>query len=179
MKIVCFGDSLTNGEIGYSYRDFLDEQFNTINKGIDGDTIYSMYHRLKHYIENYNDDTINTYIIFIGINDILFQTSTKEDLLNTYNDILILLKLYNKKIVIVGLPYVEYFSFDNNELIEINKKINKLSKKFKAEYIDIFSLQYEQKKKGNKLTLDGVHFNKLSAMLLAEKINKALNKRPW
>ena len=63
MNIICFGDSLTNGDIGYSYRNYLNNEYNTINKGIDGDTTEGMYLRLKNYLNK--DDENKVYIILL------------------------------------------------------------------------------------------------------------------
>ena len=52
-KIVCLGDSLTFGNIGYSYIDFLNKQScdKYINKGKNGDTLIGLYNRLNKLIE--------------------------------------------------------------------------------------------------------------------------------
>ena len=72
MKIICLGDSLTFGNVGYSYIHFLDKKSNNqyVNKGKNGDTVSGVYSRLKKLINKskYNSEI---YILGIGTNDIL------------------------------------------------------------------------------------------------------------
>jgi lysophospholipase L1-like esterase len=70
MKILCIGDSLTAGNVGYSYTKYLKEKYNIENKGINGDTTKCAYNRLKKCINSpvYND--VNLYIVSIGVNDL-------------------------------------------------------------------------------------------------------------
>ena len=47
MKILCIGDSLTYGNVGYSYIPSLNKNLLTINKGLNGDTLYEIYFSLN------------------------------------------------------------------------------------------------------------------------------------
>lgn len=172
MDIICFGDSLTNGDIGYSYRNYLNKEYNPINKGIDGDTTEGMYLRLKNFLNK--DDKNKIYIIFIGINDVLFSFSDEKKFTLLYEKILKKLKEKNKKVLCISLPFVEFYNFDLQAIISRNKIINALCKKYNYTFLDIFKLQYNEHLNNIPLTLDGVHFNETSAKLLAKEINKII-----
>lgn len=49
MSIICIGDSLTYGRVGYSYIPFLKTPEKVINKGINGDTTLCALKCLKKY----------------------------------------------------------------------------------------------------------------------------------
>ena len=182
MKIICIGDSLTNGNIGYTYRNYLNEKYETINKGIDGDTTEGVAFRLKRCLSDKRYQDINTYILFVGINDLIFSFSgfssfdeeiykkSQKDFKNLYESMLIDLKNNDKKVITVGLPYVEFPDFNQNLIVSRNDIIKNAANAFGFSYIDIYYLQKEEAKKGTKLTLDGVHFAEISAKLLADSI---------
>lgn len=172
MDIICFGDSLTNGEIGYSYRSYLDRNQKTINKGIDGDTTEGMYLRLKNFLQK--DNIYEYYIIFIGINDVLFSFSNEQQFASIYEKIVKLLKEHNKKVIFISLPFVEFYNFDTKSIIGRNKIISALCRKYNFLFINIFDIQYNEFKNGKILTIDGVHFNEYSAKLLAKELNKVI-----
>lgn len=52
MKLICIGDSLTYGNVGYSYRDFLNKYKIIVNKGKNGETLKGTTHRIKKYFLN-------------------------------------------------------------------------------------------------------------------------------
>lgn len=47
MRLICIGDSLTFGNVGYSYIHFLDKNITAVNKGKNGDTVRGVYTRIK------------------------------------------------------------------------------------------------------------------------------------
>lgn len=51
MKLICIGDSLTFGNVGYSYIHFLNKKNHAVNKGKNGDTLRGAYGRLKKIID--------------------------------------------------------------------------------------------------------------------------------
>ncbi|RGD73703.1 SGNH/GDSL hydrolase family protein [Anaerofustis stercorihominis] len=186
MKVICIGDSLTNGNIGYTYRDYLGKRYETINKGIDGDTTEGVAFRLKRCLKDKRYQDIDTYILFVGINDLLFSfyaftsfdeemyENSQTDFKELYESMLNDLKNHDKKVIVIGLPYVEYSDFNQNLIISRNNVIKSLTEKYGFSYIDIYSLQKEEAEKGTTLTLDGVHFAEISAKLLAVAITKQL-----
>lgn len=78
MKLICFGDSLTFGSIGYSYIRYLRSTTNLTlkNKGVNGDTTFRMFSRLKHFTKHLDYQNPDTYIICIGCNDLLLPYLT-------------------------------------------------------------------------------------------------------
>lgn len=70
MKILFLGDSITAGTLGVSYVDLLQNRFprhELINRGKSGDTVSSLYRRVKRW--NLEDRT-DIAVIFIGVNDV-------------------------------------------------------------------------------------------------------------
>jgi len=52
MKIIGLGDSLTFGNVGYSYLHFLEKQsYHYSNQGKNGDTVRGLYSRLSPLVE--------------------------------------------------------------------------------------------------------------------------------
>ena len=76
MSILCIGDSLTRGQVGYSYLPFLKTQAKYKNAGKSGDTILCMTDRLKEIMEGKQSDDIDTVIVGIGTNDLLLPYLT-------------------------------------------------------------------------------------------------------
>ena len=76
MSILCIGDSLTRGQVGYSYLPFLKTQAKYKNAGKNGDTILCMTDRLKEILEGKQSADIDTVIVGIGTNDLLLPYLT-------------------------------------------------------------------------------------------------------
>lgn len=230
--ILCLGDSLTFGSIGYSYIKFLDKRYKVINKGSNGDTTKGAYKRLKRYINSPIYKSVDTYIVEIGTNDVLlpflstvsrmlkYEMTSKitrkkcindeYEFMKVYEKFIILLKKNNKNIILVGMPIIEMKSFPNNIIRKRNYIINQLSKKYNIPFVDAYSIQrkitnhpvaYSWKNKQIiryfeeiimllapwtkelfskyrrlDLTVDGVHFNKISAKSIASEINLQLKQ---
>ena len=153
MKIICFGDSLTFGNVGYSYIHFLRKKSHHqyINKGKNGDTVIGLYKRLVNIVGNLKNES-EMYIIGIGTNDILLpylksvslfwllQMSLRcklkrciEDddyFCQKYSEILTLLSENNKRAVIFGMPFINLRNFPIERLIRRNKIIEELAEKY-------------------------------------------------
>ncbi len=229
MKLLCLGDSLTFGSAGYSYIRFLDPRISAVNKGKNGDSTRGAAKRLERYLRDPRYFGISTYVVFIGINDILgpFLSTlsplwklvmkprcackrciTEDSVFAAeYEKILDLLAEHGKKTVLVGLPFIQVKGFPTEKILARNAIIEGLAKKRGLPYADAFSLQQGALKNpgeayswgicwgkrvldiavmalfpGRKdalsrarrlsLTVDGVHFNSLSAKLLAGEISQ-------
>ncbi|MBL8162346.1 MAG: hypothetical protein JNJ61_10210, partial [Anaerolineae bacterium] len=71
MRILFFGDSLTQGTIGVNYVDKLARalpQHTLINKGINGDTSLNLYRRTQEDVIALRPDLV---FVMVGINDAL------------------------------------------------------------------------------------------------------------
>jgi len=80
--LVCLGDSITQGHIGYAYVDQLRARFPTvriINAGIDGDTTLNLWHRIERDVLAHQPDVVT---IMVGLND--FGTEFGEPLSQAY-----------------------------------------------------------------------------------------------
>lgn len=78
VKILCIGDSLIYGNVGYSYVPFLSKNIVTINKGLNGDTLWGVSNRLKKIFNNHAND-FDFVILGIGTNDTLLPYLKKLD----------------------------------------------------------------------------------------------------
>lgn len=163
MKIVAIGDSLTLGEIGYSYIPFLKKGRQIVNKGVNGDTTICAFRRLERIIKNPRYQAADTYIVGIGTNDILLphlstisalwnrqmkprckrkQCITNDDTFKKeYERYLTLLTEHNKKIILLGLPYIQLEDFPHEKIVRRNQIIKRLALKYKASFVDVRSIQ--------------------------------------
>lgn len=160
--ILCLGDSLTFGRVGYSYIKYMKPNLTVINKGINGETTVGALNRLSKYISNPRYDNVDTYIVSIGANDILLpylsslstvwkiqmkpRIALKKCITNDnefaekYEEIIKLTK--TKKTILVGLPFIQLAGFPTDILLRRNQIINKLSHKYGVPFIDTYSLQH-------------------------------------
>ena len=171
MKILCIGDSLTYGNVGYSYVPFLSKNIVTINKGLNGDTLWGVSNRLKKIINNHAND-FDFIILGIGTNDTLlpylkkldfywkFQMSIRCKIKNCIEDDLEFLSKFEtlmnmiissgKKVIIIGMPYINLNDFPNDITIRRNQKIMLLCEKYGFDFIDIYKLQMDTLAKESK-----------------------------
>ncbi len=169
MKLLCLGDSLTFGSVGYSYTKFLNKNYKVINKGINGDTTKCAYNRLYKYINSSKYDDVGIYIISIGTNDLYvpFLTSLssswkiemepamilkkcirdKELFAIEYEKYIKLILEHKKNIILIGLPIIQVTGFSNQSVIERNNVIRTLAEKYNVPFIDTTLLQTKILKK--------------------------------
>jgi lysophospholipase L1-like esterase len=84
MRILFFGDSLTQGTIGVSYVDKLARalpQHRLINKGINGDTSLNLYRRVQDDVIALRPDLV---FVMVGINDALSTIEASSRLYYRY-----------------------------------------------------------------------------------------------
>lgn len=100
-RLVCFGDSITQGSIGSAYVDKLAHALpmvEVLNRGIDGDTTYNLLMRLERDVLALNPDVVT---IMIGLND--FGTAYGERLSRAYY------RFLKKNPVAIDIPAFEAF----------------------------------------------------------------------
>jgi len=163
MKIICFGDSLTYGNIGYSYRKFIDTKHQIVNKGINGDTTIHVFERLKRYLEQKDNGEADIYVIAVGTNDLLLpyistispqwrvlmkaKLSKMRCILDDgkfaqeYENYFKLLKEHKKRAIVVGMPICELVEYPNERVRHRNEIIKRLAGKYQVPYVDIESIQ--------------------------------------
>lgn len=231
MSIVCIGDSLTYGRVGYSYIKFLHQNDKIYNKGVNGDTIYHTFQSLKRIINKKKYRNASTCIIGIGTNDILMpylktqsllwkiQMGARAKLMNCieddeefrkiYIEYLDLLTISEKFVILIGLPQIQLKDYPNEKVNRRNKMIKALAVQYGCEYVNpchaqnmvctqvkVTSWKHKniirlfdsifmtvlpltkyiyEKLRGLKLTVDGVHYTKAVAILIACDIDHILN----
>ena len=156
--VVCRGDSLTHGRIGYNWVSKLEDEDKTrifINAGINGDLAWNLYQRIEDVIKC-NPDIIT---ILIGTNDAMGSQSKKlgDDYIKMKKlpqhpsidwyqenyDLIIskLIKDTNAKIYLITLPWIG--EKEDEQIIDIVKNhnivIEYLAKKHKLDSIPFFN----------------------------------------
>lgn len=229
--LLCVGDSLTYGMVGYSYIRFLNPRIRAVNKGINGDTTRCALRRLERCLCRKRYEKADTCVISIGINDLLLPYLTSlsplwhflmeprrikklcvedDDAFRAeYEKYLKLLAQHHKKAVLIGLPLIQLEGFPHTLAQRRNAVIAELAEQYGAVFIDVYGLQSSalsgrpstyswkprsfmrvldaavmavlpftsdlfSKTRGLELTVDGVHYNSVSARLLGEAVNKAV-----
>ena len=141
MKIAFIGDSITEGFPGVSYVNILKTllpKSTLLNYGLGGDTVSSLYRRVK---EIQFDKDIDVVVLFVGVNDVFGRlTPTYEKLKTKYNQIwakdrkefrnqyielLDFVKTLSKKVIIIP-PLVLGEEKDNKWNIEIGELVEEL-----------------------------------------------------
>ena len=160
MKVAFLGDSITEGQIGVSYFDivkdvFKDSQFD--NFGKNGDTVSSLYHRLKKV----DFSEYDYLILFIGINDIFGKVNRAHRLVRAlqgqspsknlesfileYKELLDHLLKMNKNIIVVSplLLGEDIHSDWNQKVRETEVEIELLCKSNQLTYLDVQRDMYD------------------------------------
>lgn len=172
MRITCLGDSLTYGNVGYSYIDFLDKSIHAVNKGKNGDTVRGARRRLEKILNQSKFDS-PIYVVGIGTNDLLLpylrtvslfwfvmmgircrvKACIQEDLQfsREYEELLSLLSKNEKRVIVFGQPFINLRNFPHEDLIKRNAIIEKLADQYGFPFIDIFHLQKERIEKDTRV----------------------------
>ena len=162
MKIICLGDSFTEGYlVDKSYADLLkDYGHQVINLGKNGD-------RTSGMLERFNPEVCDIQIIFAGTNDFFDATSPDQVFENIKE---LLNKSKGQQNIIISPPLMEKDE-SYPRYSEINEKINKLGdleKKLDAILIDA--------KKIKPSYIDGLHMREDFHLKLAGEILNKIQK---
>ncbi len=166
MRTVILGDSLTAGLPGVSYWRFLHNKSKLVNKGVGGDTLLGASNRLQKILNNHRYDDADHYIIEIGTNDVLLYTQNKRSrfvkwIVSTrekthgcipckdidgfaanYEKLIKSLLDRNKKISVIGLPYIESSRTKINEMMErYDSVVQSLCEKYQLPYLNLRQLE--------------------------------------
>ena len=186
-KIVCHGDSLTEGsdlEKNYTWPHLVENKINAtiINTGIGGDTSGGLLSRFSQDVVRYQPEFV---VLLGGTNDLWWDLDINLILANTFA--IACQAQYRNIVPIVGLPlplYMENIRHQNmmTPIAGWDKCINKLSElvdalAVAAEENDIACLDYyhpfldiNENVRGECFLADGLHPNKLGHLLMAEKM---------
>lgn len=155
--IVMLGDSITQ----YGEWQELFENTNVLNRGIGGDTVAGVLNRLNNIVEN----KPNKILLNVGINDI-YKGFTTDNIVKDYESLITVIKNESSRTDLVlfsVLPVnnTEYnHPVDNQDVVELNKEIEKLAKDYDLKYIDAFSqLINSDNELHPEFTYDGVHLS--------------------
>lgn len=170
MKIICLGDSFTEGYLVYdkSYTRFLEKAgFDVRNLGVNGSVTEEMLNRYKRFMKGEKDDVL---VVFGGSNDFLNGISV-EFAYQNLKSILDISKA-TKKIVILS-PYVEeedIYSFYK----EVNRKIDGLYENL-DKLRDVYKISLIDARKISGRYIDGIHLACDFHKKLAEKIIREID----
>lgn len=156
MKIVFFGDSLTEGKLGASFFELLEREFpeyRLMNYGEGGDTVVSLYHRV---VDMQLVGPFDLAVLWIGVNDVFGRMTWFYRILNKirkkpfacdleefrsyYRAILEILQKHGRKIISVGLLFLgeDLESKWNMLLDDFNQVIQNTSFEYKdVEFVNI------------------------------------------
>lgn len=158
-KIVFLGDSITDG----SEWNELFNQPDLINRGISGDTTEGVLHRIDHICAL----KPSKIFILIGTNDLGKGNSIRK-IINNYDQIIRTIKQYSpqtKLFVQSVFPVNEkilHSKRTNQDIILLNKKLEKLANVNQVNYIDVHSaLLSKQHQLHPHFSYDGLHLNGL------------------
>lgn len=169
--IVFLGDSITDeGE----WVELLGNS-NIVNRGISGDTTRRILNRL--------DAIVNTkpkqIFIMVGINDFMNEKKSIEEVLSQYKNILeeLQAQIPQTQVFIQSvLPInnkLTYIYEDNNKVIKLNSKLQKLAAEFNYQYIDVFSFLVDAENQLDaRYTTDGLHLNGKAYLIWKDVVKK-------
>ncbi len=161
--VVCIGDSITEGLVGYSYVSYIPAEYKAVNKGVNGDTCWGVYQRLCHMKESSLYEEAETFVVEVGTNDILQPylsrlsplwkvqvgvrnlwkkfCAEEQAFAETYEKILALLAQGGKRMILIALPYMQLENYPLEKVCRFNKVIQNFAEEYQAQYVDIFHLQ--------------------------------------
>ena len=157
MKVLFLGDSITQAIPGVSYVSMVQDslsEYNLVNRGIGGDTVSSLFRRVKKMNDLSSYDQI---VIFIGVNDVFGKLTNvykvlktlarqrwaKNDdvFMNHYNELITYIMNENKKIIIIPPLLIgeDISNKWNTELNTLIKIIKDISNENNLSYLDLYN----------------------------------------
>lgn len=182
--VLCIGDSLTLGVMGYSYIPFLRREERIVNLGVNGDSLWGGTRRLRSCLKKSKYKSADTVIISLGTNDILLPYLSGRSLFwkaqcrlrNLYrsfsSDIWEFAERYETivreladeeyKVVLIGLPYIQLAGYPLGKVEAYNDCIRSTAKRYGAQFIDIYSMQSRHVKKVRTCSWGRYNFGRLA-----------------
>jgi lysophospholipase L1-like esterase len=169
MRLLFIGDSLIE------YFDW-QERFpknSVYNMGVAGETVEGLYARLQ--VVYTQVDTPDEIFIMSGINNLAMG---HRKFITTYRKIVRGLKKQyeSPRIFVQSLLPVLFPWISNDEIMDINKQLNKMADAEKVDYLDIYSLFLDREGKAvaDYLLEDGVHVSERGYSVWSDEIEKHL-----
>jgi len=196
MKILFLGDSITEGNPGVSYVDQFKKETShqCINRGKGGDTVSSLYRRVKAMDDLASYDRI---VLFVGINDVFGQITLihkifkyakrqvwAKDLKSFIHQYRVLLEFLIKKnahiLILPPLLIGEDISNPYNQtLVRYREGINELATTYSVGYIDAYKkmVDYlEDKSPSNYLPLSLIEIYQDTKLDSSQMMNTSLKR---
>ena len=179
MKVLCLGDSLTEGTVGAGFIPFLKEslpQHNYVNLGANGDTIAGLRRRTEKLLQRGD-----VAIVWIGTNDVMTHLDWVDNVPAAEEDYRLLLRAATKRArVVFALPPLiagrDCADMHEYSLGRATEMVKRLSEEVGCRYVDIqASFNWRQDR---EYSIDGAHLNDAGARLVAEVIAEHLRILP-
>jgi lysophospholipase L1-like esterase len=168
MKVLCLGDSLTEGTVGVGFVPFLEELLpgnQYVNLGVNGDTIAGLRRRAER-LQQRGDAAI----VWIGTNDVMASADWDNCSAEEEDYRLLLHAVIARARTVSTLPPLiaepEYAKMYEYSLGRATEMVRRLSEEAGCRYLDIQSSF--ARRPGREFTIDGAHLNQAGARLVAE-----------
>ena len=174
MRILCLGDSLTEGTVGVGFIPFLEEMLpgnQYINLGVNGDTITGLQRRAER-LRQRGDAAI----VWIGTNDVMMypdwdnSSAEEEDYRSVLQSVAAQVRVVFTLPPLIASP--EYAKMYDYSLGRATEMVKRLSEEAGCRYLDIQSAF--DWRLGREFTTDGAHLNGSGARLVAEVLSEHL-----
>jgi lysophospholipase L1-like esterase len=176
MRILCLGDSLTEGTVGAGYIQFLEEYLpghQYVNLGVNGDTIAGLRRRAERLSAAAGAEAA---FIWIGTNDVMMHPDWVGNAAAAEEDYRVLLRavsrvarhVFTAPPVLAGRAHAETYEYSLGRATEV---VRRLSAEAGCRYVDIQQLFAHR---SGEFSLDGAHLNEAGARLVAEVLAEHL-----
>jgi lysophospholipase L1-like esterase len=177
MKVLFFGDSLTEGTVGVGFIPFLEELLpgnEYVNLGVNGDTIAGLRRRAERLAPAARGEAA---IVWIGTNDVMMYPDWTDNSSAAEEDYRLLLRTVAARVrvvfavppLIAGPEFAEMYDYSLGRATEM---VRRLSQEAGRRYVDIQSSFAGRP--GREFTIDGAHLNDAGARLVAEVLSEYL-----
>lgn len=162
MNIYFWGDSLTRGQLGYTFMPDCRSGDRCINFGKNGDTVYGIFKRVLTYAAD-AAHAQGVYVVAAGTNDLLLQYKLKASWLwrlralaalpqkrpaknvrafeQMYRSGIRKLRERVPRIVLVGIPYFEIEDFPQARIRQYNAVIAQIAADYALPFVDCCGIQ--------------------------------------
>jgi lysophospholipase L1-like esterase len=174
MRVLCLGDSLTEGTVGVGFIPFLEELLpgnQYVNLGVNGDSIAGLRRRAER-LQRRGDAAI----VWIGTNDVMMYPEWDNGPVMEEDYRLLLRAVAARARIVSTLPPLiaspEFAKLHEYSLGRTTEMVRRLSEEAGCRYVDI-QLSFACRQ-GREFTIDGAHLNQAGARLVAEVLAEHL-----
>lgn len=160
--IICVGDSLTHGIVGWSYIDFSRFKSRMVNHGVDGDTLAGVTQRIDSILKE--SPKCGQLILSVGTNDSLMpfmstqfgwrkemslrsrlkQCERKDELFaEHYRELVQRILSSGMSAVLVGLPAIELKGYPVDEHERRSESIKSIADELGTQFVDIAAVMHK------------------------------------